>query len=86
MKLKIIAIRDTKAEYYLNPLCFKTIGEAERSFAEECNNPQSTMYKNPEDFGMYLLGEYDNAEGKIHHESQPKHLASAISFKKAQSQ
>nr|QJB19829.1 MAG: nonstructural protein [Microvirus sp.] len=82
MKQKILAVMDTKSESFLNPITVKTIGEAERGFGDEVNNPQSMMYKHPEDFGLYLIGEYDAFTGLIKAESQPKHIASAINLKR----
>lgn len=83
MKQKVLAVRDTKSETFLSPITVKTIGEAERGFKDEVNNPQSMMCKHPEDFGLYLLGEYDNLTGILIPESQPKHIASAINHKQA---
>jgi hypothetical protein len=83
MKLKILSVLDTKTEHFLNPISVKTIGEAERGFGDEVNNPQSMMNKHPEDYGLYLLGEFDSLTGLIKPESQPKHIANAINLKKA---
>lgn len=82
MKHKIIAVYDSKAQYYLNPIVVKSIGEGERSFTNEVNNPDSMLCRNPEDYGLYLVGEYDPITGVITPEQQPKQLLLALPLKK----
>jgi len=83
VKQKIVAVYDSKAGFYMNPIVVKSIGEGERSFANEVNNPQSMLCRNPEDFGLYLVGEYDPITGIIIPEQQPKQLLLALPLKKA---
>lgn len=78
MKHKILGIYDSKAGYYRSMLHMRSIGEAERAFQNEVNDPKSWLNKNPEDYGLHLLGEYDEVTGAITPEIQPKHLITAI--------
>ena len=80
MKLKAFSIRDQKAEIYNTPYFQKTMGEAERSFAQGVNDPKTMLHKYPEDFDLYYLGEYDDQLGTVQWEDTPKHIAKAISF------
>jgi len=86
MILKIFAIYDQKAEAYLQPFFLPTTGMAVRSFIEASNDPNCQFSKNPEDFFLYEVGEYDDAhaaltQGKLislgsalEHRTQAKHF------------
>lgn len=83
MKQPMLAIYDSKAQYYWSPIVTKSIGEAERSFANEVNNPKSMLHTNPEDFGLYLIGDFDPITGQIEPLQQPRQLLLALPLKKA---
>lgn len=64
MKLKLFAIYDTKAEAYMTPFYLATKGMALRVFADCCNDPDHNFGKNPEDYVLFELGEFDANTGK----------------------
>jgi hypothetical protein len=80
MKLKAFSIRDQKAEIFNTPYFNKTMGEAERNFAQAVNDSKTMLNKYPEDFDLYYLGEYDDQKGTVAWEETPKHIAKAVSF------
>jgi len=82
MLKQILAIKDQKADYFLDPMVTKTIGEAERSFTQIANDPKTLLYTNPEDFVLYHLGEFNVLTGQIHHNKDPKSIMRADAVKR----
>ena len=78
MILKVFSIRDAKAEIYNTPFYQKTHGEAERNFRSVTNDEKSTINKNPEDFDLYYLGEYDDNKGTFVALDTPQHCLKAV--------
>lgn len=75
MKLEIVAIRDRAVNAYGQPIFVPAIGAAMRSFMDEINNDQSSIYKHPEDYDLYHLGTYDDSNGNITCLDQPRMVA-----------
>lgn len=77
MVQKMYSVRDSKAEFYERPFLQHTHAEAQRSFASIARDPQNPIGKNPEDFDLYYLGEYDNVTGKLDPLPAPEHIVKA---------
>lgn len=65
MKMKIIVVRDRVADVYGAPSFVANVGTAVRGFGDEIARPHSeerpnAFNKHPEDFDLFLLGEYDD--------------------------
>lgn len=67
--MKCFSIKDTKAEGFNTPFFQNTFGLAERSFKEACQDPQTSLSKNKEDFSLWYLGEFDQKTGTIRPEN-----------------
>jgi len=65
MKLKCFVIYDDKAKAYLPPFFAPQIGQAVRSISDGINDPQSEFGKHPEDYSLFLLGEFDVLSGSF---------------------
>lgn len=68
MKYKVLAIRDRAIDTYGQPVFVPNVGGAVRSFGDEIkreHSPQSPnpLNQHPEDYDLYLLGEYDDQTG-----------------------
>jgi len=67
--LRVFAIRDDKAEAYMQPFCTQTRGQAIRMFTDSVNaqdgQQRSVISDHPEDFGLFELGTYNEANGVI---------------------
>lgn len=63
--MKIFTVFDAKAEAYLQPFYARTNGEAIRSFAEACSNPEHNFCKYGADFTLFDIGEFDENTGVI---------------------
>lgn len=67
MKLFVISLRDIVANVYNIPSFTPHIGHAIRSFGDECQkkDSQSVVGHHPEDFELWLIGEYDDNTGQL---------------------
>lgn len=78
MLLKIFSIRDSKGEMYNQPFLKKTMGEAERDFHQLCQDEKSMVWKYPDDFDLYYLGDFDDQSGKLSSLATPQHIVKAV--------
>ena len=85
MITQILAIRDAKANAFMQPFAQQSLGQAERGFSDEINNASdnNVMYRHPEDFQLYHLGSYNDADGSFDLLSTPRLIASGDSVKRA---
>lgn len=67
MRYKVLAIRDRAIDAYGQPFFSASVGGAIRSFSDEINRAaeNNQLNKHPEDFDLYLLGEFDDATGRF---------------------
>lgn len=68
MKMKVFSVLDAKAGFYGQPYFEQQEASAIRAFGDAVNdssNPNNQWNKHPEDFSLYLIGEYDNETGEI---------------------
>lgn len=61
----LMAIYDKKAEGFQAPFAVPTQGEAMRSFLDGCEDQSTILGKHPEDFELYVVGEFEFATGVI---------------------
>ena len=87
MKYFIVSVRDRAADVFGAPQSVVNIGGAIRAFGDEANRADANnqIYKHPEDFDLYQLGEYDDNTG-LFECGAPKQIARAQDFKKTGSQ
>lgn len=84
MKTTLFTVYDTKAEAYLPPFNFNTIGQALRAFADMCNTPEHGFCRHPEDYTLFKLGTFDDQKALFDLETNPQPLGTAIEYKKIQ--
>lgn len=65
MKLYVCAVHDVKAGAFSNPQCFRSIGEAIRSFTDACQNEGSNFNRHATDYAFYRLGVFNDENGEI---------------------
>jgi len=77
MKMLMFSIRDSAADAYGRPFFMTSVGIAIRSFTDEINRvaEDNQIYKHPEDFDLFELGEFDDETGRIVLLDVPKQLA-----------
>lgn len=78
--MKIVVVHDAALACFLNPFVTPHIGGAIRSFMDEARNQESPVNKHPEDYDLYLIGDYDTDTGMITPQV-PMQIASATDAK-----
>lgn len=64
-KLKICSVHDVKAEAWMTPMFFQANGQAVRAFGDAVRDKSTEFGKHPEDYHLFLIGEFDNQTGEI---------------------
>ena len=85
MRLVVVAVRDRAADAYMRPFFVPTIGMAVRSFGDEVQRAatDNPMWSHPEDYDLYLLGQFDEDTGRfLCEEPQPRMVAVGKDFNK----
>lgn len=65
MKMRVYAVLDKQVEAFLPPLCFRSEGEAKRSFIDACAAEQSQLSRHKADYSFCFLGYYDDNLGSF---------------------
>lgn len=65
MILICCAVYDSAVQAFSRPFFVPHIGAATRGFTDEVNNPQSEISKHADDYILFELGEWDDANGKF---------------------
>ena len=82
MNKVMISVYDSKGEFYSNPICCKSKGEAVRSFEDEVNDPKSPIFKHPEDYTLFAIGEFDDSNCCFAMYESKVSLGLAVEFKR----
>lgn len=69
------AVRDRALNAYMQPFFVPSVGVAVRSFADEVNRAESPFHAHPEDFDLYQIGMYDDANGRLEAAAEPRQVA-----------
>lgn len=81
MKLKILAIHDSKSEMFGRPFFVRAYGEGERMFIDVVNDGKSDYSKHPGDFTLFEVGEFDDVSGTVIPLPAPRSMGVAVQFK-----
>ena len=67
MRYKVLVIRDRAIDAYGQPFFSASVGGAVRSFSDEINKVRegNQLNAHPEDFDLFLLGEFDDATAEF---------------------
>lgn len=80
MKKVICSVFDLKAAVFATPFYAPNVSVAVRDFANAVNDPAVSISKNPEDFSLYYLGDFEDTTGVFDVRPQPEVLATAASL------
>lgn len=76
MRYKIFSIRDRATDTFAQPFYMASTGAAIRAFGDEINKKgESQLSAHPEDFDLYLLGEFDDNDGEFICERKAEQVA-----------
>ncbi|AXL15295.1 nonstructural protein [Microviridae sp.] len=81
MILKIFAVYDSKVEGFANPFYAVTRGQAVRMFQDSLDDERSPFSKHPEDYSLFFLGQFNDANGVLDNATAIEKIISAIDFK-----
>lgn len=62
---KMCSIHDSKAMAWSVPISFQAAGQAIRAFSDQVNNPESDFGRHPEDYSLFVVGEFDEQSGNV---------------------
>jgi hypothetical protein len=79
MLLYVIAVKDRAADMFNRPFFVPHRNIAVRDFTDEVNrsSPDNALNKHPDDFDLYLLGQFDDSNGAFIREGSPTVLVRA---------
>jgi len=81
MKKEIVAVYDSKAKAFMDPIYVPNLGIAQRSFKIAVNDPSTYIAQSPEDYTLFYLGEWSD-ETCVHDLlSSPESLGLASTYK-----
>lgn len=75
---KIFSVYDSKVEAYMAPFFMAARGQAIRAFVDTATDAASQLGKHPEDFTLFELGEYDDANASFSIHKTPISLGVAL--------
>lgn len=85
MIVKIFGIYDSKTEAYLPPFFMPSKGAAIRAISTHVADPQHNFCKYAEDFTLFELGSWDDANSKFSLHNAPQSLGVLLEFKASSS-
>lgn len=83
---KVFAVRDAKAEFFLQPFFCVSVGEALRAFGDAANEEKTPISTHPGDYVLYELGTWDDGMGKLDSLELVRMLATGSDFVKPTAQ
>jgi len=77
MLRSVVSVFDRAAQLYGQPVFVQAPGVAVRSFGDEVNRPgvENQMHQHPDDFDLFLLGQFDDESGLFLVDDGPSILA-----------
>lgn len=81
MIYQVFSVKDSKAAAFALPFFLPRVELAIRSFKDAVSDPGHDMHKHPEDYTLWILGEYDDQKGALQ-PVEPVQVASAIEYAK----
>lgn len=77
---KIFSVRDVRAAAYLKPVFLPNESVMERAIMDALRDENSLISMHPEDYAVFVLGMYDDNEGRIE-AHEPVHLFNVVDLK-----
>lgn len=77
MKHLVLSIYDAKIEAYMRPFTSQTEGQALRVFSDELLREGSIIGAHPEDYALFVIGDFDDHSGELKSSPAPKCIARA---------
>lgn len=84
MKMKMLAVYDSKVEAFMTPMFFQSVGQAMRSFGDAVQNAESEFAKHPEDYVLFEIADFNPSTGSLEVLPAAKSVASGLQFARAE--
>lgn len=84
MTLRLVSVKDMKAQIFLQPNFQRSIPDALRSFETIANEGESQLRRYPNDFRLFHLADFDDITGELEVFQRPVDLGSAADFQRRQ--
>ena len=78
--MKVFALNDAKLGEFGQPFFWQANGQAIRFLQDLVRDPKTIVAQHPEDFRLYLLGEFDPKSGKFTSLGTPEFLGKADDY------
>lgn len=78
MILTMVAIYDNKTAVWISPWFTRSKVEAQRTFSAVLQDEKSMMSKFPEDYDLFLMGEFDDLAGRFLMKDKPELLGTGF--------
>lgn len=76
----MFTIHDQAAQSFLSPFFFLQSAQAVRVFTDCLNSTEHAFSKNPADYTLYEVGDYDDQDGSFKGRSALQNLGNGIQF------
>lgn len=80
MKMIIVAVRDSAIDAFMRPFFVPSVAAAVRSFGDEVNRSGSEMAAHPEDYELFELGNWFDADASFEVLPKPRSVSRAVDF------
>ncbi|AXL15240.1 nonstructural protein [Microviridae sp.] len=81
---QMFTVLDDKAAAYIQPFFAPTIEHAKRTFKDTCNDTDHAFYRNPDDYTLVHIGEYDDNSACLHPLDKPTTIITAREYRNTQ--
>lgn len=78
MKKIMLAVYDSKVESYGVPFPADTVAQGVRDFTDAVNDSKTMFCKHPEDYSLFVLGEFDGSNGSLAALPAPRQVITAL--------
>lgn len=68
----ICSVRDAAINCFLAPFTAKSTNQAARMFGDAINDTNSEMRKHPEDYDLFVVGEFEEETGELLPRDKPE--------------
>lgn len=79
-RLLLCSVFDAKAEAFMQPVFVQAKGQAIRSFSDAINDASTNFGKHPEDYTLFVVGEWDELDGTLYPAPAPECIVTGISL------
>lgn len=78
---KVYSVYDTKVCAFTSPFFASTDGEATRYVRGAVEDPNTMLYKYPEDYTLFCIGSFDEESGDLAAEATPRSIITIVVLK-----